>query len=471
LPSHEQKLLSTIACFRSPVELKTLEAIAKDVGATHESPLQDDLHDLVSRGLLHFDDKNKKFDLHPIVRRYAYERLTASDRTAAHNRLIDYFEAVPKLEKIDKLEDLAPVIELYHHMLKAGEFEQAVNIAYERLHDPLYFQFGAYGTILELISALIPDSEDKLTSFKQSWVLGVLANSFCQSGQPRSAEPLLEKSQTISESSKDEKNIAVSLRNNAKAVQFAIGSLSKASSYLKRSIEMCKTLQDERGEAISHRELGNIMSYCGMWNDAENEFAVAQSLFKKIDFIHGTGVTWAHHAICVLLMKRFGMLVDSPIELAGKSLRYAKEWSKSYYPVEKELIRGNWILGCSYRFQGQYELSEIHMVEALVRDRAINMVELEANILLDLARLRYDQKKSEEAKSPGCDKIHIRRLQLGIAQELRASPPSRSNPATARRGQRPSGASTAACPRPRTRSTPARTGIQAKTPPTRNNRP
>ncbi len=27
LPQHEQKLLSTIACFRSPVELKTLEAI------------------------------------------------------------------------------------------------------------------------------------------------------------------------------------------------------------------------------------------------------------------------------------------------------------------------------------------------------------------------------------------------------------------------------------------------------------
>ncbi len=31
LPQHEQKLLSTIACFRSPVELKTIEAIANDV--------------------------------------------------------------------------------------------------------------------------------------------------------------------------------------------------------------------------------------------------------------------------------------------------------------------------------------------------------------------------------------------------------------------------------------------------------
>src|SRR6185503_3839924 len=46
LPSHEQKLLSTIACFRSPVELKTLEAIAEN-----NNSLNDDLHDLVERGL------------------------------------------------------------------------------------------------------------------------------------------------------------------------------------------------------------------------------------------------------------------------------------------------------------------------------------------------------------------------------------------------------------------------------------
>jgi hypothetical protein len=33
--------------------------------------------------------------------------------------------------------------------------------------------------------------------------------------------------------------------------------------------------------------------------------------------------------------------------------------------------------------------------------RQINLLEKEANILLDLARLRYDQKKTEEALSIG----------------------------------------------------------------------
>ena len=84
LPPHEQKLLSTIACFRSPVELKALKSTAEE-----KASLEVNLHDLVERGLLHFDEKNKKFDLHPIVRRYAYERLI--DKHKAHRQLANYF--------------------------------------------------------------------------------------------------------------------------------------------------------------------------------------------------------------------------------------------------------------------------------------------------------------------------------------------------------------------------------------------
>jgi hypothetical protein len=116
LPPHEQKLLSTIACFRSPAELKTLESIAEN-----KDSLNDELHNLLDRGLLHFDEKNKKFDLHPIVRRYAYERLTTPNRTAVHTRLRDYFATIKTPTNLQTIEELAPVIELYHHMVRAGE--------------------------------------------------------------------------------------------------------------------------------------------------------------------------------------------------------------------------------------------------------------------------------------------------------------------------------------------------------------
>jgi hypothetical protein len=69
--------------------------------------LDADLRDLIERGLLHHDKRDARFDLHPIVRRYAYDRLAAADRAVAHIRLRDYFAAVPPPDKVTRLEDLA----------------------------------------------------------------------------------------------------------------------------------------------------------------------------------------------------------------------------------------------------------------------------------------------------------------------------------------------------------------------------
>jgi hypothetical protein len=122
-----QALLGRIACFRSPVKYDVLKALAETGSSGRESAhssaggsqsrltsaattkeLDADLRDLVARGLLHHDTKDGRFDLHPIVRRYAYDRLATPDRTAAHTRLRDYFAAVPPPDKVTRLEGLTP---------------------------------------------------------------------------------------------------------------------------------------------------------------------------------------------------------------------------------------------------------------------------------------------------------------------------------------------------------------------------
>ena len=62
---------------------------------------------LVARGLLQHDARERRFDLHPIVRRYAYDRLAAPEREAVHTRLRDYFAAVPAPDKVARLEGRA----------------------------------------------------------------------------------------------------------------------------------------------------------------------------------------------------------------------------------------------------------------------------------------------------------------------------------------------------------------------------
>jgi len=48
-------------------------------------------------------------------------------------------------------------------------------------------------------------------------------------------------------------------------------------------------------------------------------------------------------------------------------------------------------VGCSLSRHGDHAEAERHLTEALTRCRGINLVEFEANILIDLARLRREQ--------------------------------------------------------------------------------
>ena len=84
-----RELLSRIAAFRSPMDYEALETVATLKAAKLDAALDE----LEARGLLLRDPDGKRYDLHPIVRRYAYDRL--ADKAGVHVRLREYFEAPP----------------------------------------------------------------------------------------------------------------------------------------------------------------------------------------------------------------------------------------------------------------------------------------------------------------------------------------------------------------------------------------
>ena len=420
LPQHEQKLLSTIACFRSPVELKTIESIAN--GADRDPPLRDNLHDLVDRGLLHFDDKNKKFDLHPIVRRFAYDRLTSSDRIAAHTRLVNYFDAIPKPKNVKTLEDLAPVIELYHHMVRAGNLDEAQKLLSERLvPNPLHYQFGAYQLMIELKRALFPDGEDKPPRLKdesaQAWTLNGLANSYSLSGQPRRAVPLFEKKNEMREKMGDKKNLANGLGAVASVALLPIGALSAAERNLRRQIELNREIGDERQEAIGYQELGLVLSHRGAWQAAEQVWNSGLSTYKKIGDVQSQSIIWSYRALRFLLMAREEAILDtgksnneyriSAIESAQRALELADETAKTEYSYPVDYMRAYWLLGAAYRENSDLEKAEENLSKTISICRQINMVYFEANILLDLARLRYAQNDFKDAQEKASEALVI----------------------------------------------------------------
>jgi tetratricopeptide (TPR) repeat protein len=288
LDEKKQRFISRLSAFRNPTGYDAI-SIFNDFGS--EEKFNEVLIELEDRGMLFRDEKSNKFDLHPIVRRYCYERLL--DKERVHSKLRDYFFVVlPKSEKIESVDYLAPVIELYHHTVRAGRYDEAYYLFY-KFGTPLYYKFGAYQTIIELLRALFPEGEDKLPKVKkesdQAWTLDSLAGSYSLSGHPKRAVPLLEMQNAIREKQGDKENLTVSMSDLAD-VQIKIGELDIAESNLKRSLEISREIMNAPQEAIGHLFLGLLLAYRGEFNRSEYMLNTSQKVFD--DFAEkGGGLT------------------------------------------------------------------------------------------------------------------------------------------------------------------------------------
>jgi tetratricopeptide (TPR) repeat protein len=297
---------------------------------------------------------------------------------------------------------------LYHHTAQAGNFEEARRLFKDRIDDPTYYQFGAYELQIELLRALFPYGEDKLPSLSnensQASVLNDLALVYGSSGQQKPSISLLEKHNFLREKVSNKSNFAIGLGNLAIAQQF-IGEIAKAENNLWRSLKLLTELQDDFQQAVTHVNLGDLLIYRSSWEDAKQQLDRA---LKKFDNprsgvrAHWIGLTFSTYASRLLFMYRENprkSLTKEIFENVNNAIKFMKEFSQENYPIEREHLRNNWLLGKAYITSNNLSQAEMHLSEALTRCRGNNTVEAEADILLDLARLRYAQKNYEEAKS------------------------------------------------------------------------
>jgi hypothetical protein len=119
LSSDRQEILTRVAAFRGPISYEALTLFKTPPNGSRFDLLLDELED---RGLLIYDRDRKVYELHPVVRQYAYDRLT--NKAETHRQLRDYFAAHHRkaANEVSTLEDLQPVIELYHHTLGCGRY-------------------------------------------------------------------------------------------------------------------------------------------------------------------------------------------------------------------------------------------------------------------------------------------------------------------------------------------------------------
>ena len=397
LDRRKRSLLSSIAAFRSPVDYEALSIFDeyKKVGEFDAA-----LEDLIDRGLLLFDHGRVLYDLHPLVRAYAYERLADNERV--HDRLREHFAAMPAPERDDvkSVEDLGPVIELYHHTVRAGRNDDARLLYSQRLSDVLYFRLGAYQIGIELLGSLFPEGEDRPPRLSeegdQAWTLTALANYFSRSGQSRRAVPVFERQIAISETL-GENSSAATGRENLARDRLKLGQLAAAEAELRNALDLSKASDHEFGKATSHAELGRLLGHQGAFDAARREFDAAVAVFSQVGATQAVGVIWAFRAQAAIL----GGSAEPALDSAHRAHEIATGGT-----VERDLIRANWLLGAALvaplsraSTQRRKALAEAepHLSEALRRCRDINMVDHEPDILLSWARWHRAQGHAQEA--------------------------------------------------------------------------
>ncbi len=387
LDKKKQEFISKLSAFRNPMDWEAI-VIFNEFGG--EGKLNKVLLELVDRGLLLRDKKSNKFDMHPVVRKYCYDRL--GDREGVHSRLRDYFAAIPAPEKIESVDDLVPVIELYHHTVRAGRYDEAAELYRDRLTEKLFYRFGGYQTIIELLGALFRDGQDNPPRLKnesaQAWTLNVLANSYAFSGQSRRAVPLYEMQNAIREKQGEKLGLAIGLGALASVAQIPIGELDAAESNHRQRIEICRGFEDNFQEAVGHADLGRLLVYRGKFEESEKEFIIALELLRKVNAVQYQGVVWAYRSLRAILMSNF----KEALEHARKARELADV--KKY---ERDIIQAEYFLGAAHLMKGNLPEAEKHLNDALIRDRKINLVEYEPDILLEFAKLRFKESRKDEA--------------------------------------------------------------------------
>ncbi|HEY3227878.1 MAG TPA: DUF4062 domain-containing protein, partial [Roseiflexaceae bacterium] len=131
-------VLDTIAAFRMPAAYDTLAALLVGDGKLFATEIALDaaLADLEDRGLLGWDRRANRYDLHPIVRGVTWSGLDDKTKHNVYYTLAVYFDSLPPIEnwqQVNSIDDLTSTIEYYNTLIGEKYYVAAYHLFFEQL--------------------------------------------------------------------------------------------------------------------------------------------------------------------------------------------------------------------------------------------------------------------------------------------------------------------------------------------------
>lgn len=388
------KALHTIAAFRMPASYDTLVAVlvGKREIFRNENALDTTLTELEDRGLLGWDKRSNRYDLHPIVRGVVWSGLTNDVRRSVYATLHTHFEAIPAIEdyhQVGSLEDLTPAIELYNTLIGLGHYDDAYDVFQVRLDDATLYRLSASRQRIELLEMLFPDGVEQLPRLnnpkRQAYALDGLASGYWLGGQPGHAVSLCRRQNAIYE---EESDLSRGLQSLSEAL-IPCGALRESQLVALQSLVIERNRNNLWSEAYALWEIGQILAARGLLDEADKSFQRVLAIISVLGNKQALGT----------VNSRMAQLALWKLDHTAASALANGAWELgNVQRLAKDLIRAARLQGTASLGLNDLATADERLHHALTRARAVNLVEEEIQALIALAELRRRQGNSEAAR-------------------------------------------------------------------------
>jgi tetratricopeptide (TPR) repeat protein len=390
LDDKAHQVLRTIAAFRMPASYDTLAALLIGEGkpCADERELDEVLTELEDRGLVGWDKRANRYDLHPLVRGVVWSALGDEARRGVYTSLHAHFEAVPMIDdylKVNSLEDLTPAIELYNTLIGLGRYDDACELFYKRFGKAMHFRLSASRQQVELLELLFPNGWEQLPRLNrqdtQAFTFNTLAQGYQYSGQPGRAAALFRRANIIYSEMKKGSYLHVGLGNLSDTLRLS-GALCESESAARRALVITREQSERFWEAISLYWLGLTMVARGLEDGSGSALQRSLRLFIAYSISQAEGTVNSFLAQSTLWFGKF----------AGALLFANRAWELAHVQsLERDFIIAARVQGAAALGLNDFATADERLHHALTRARMVNYVEEELPALVALAELRRRQ--------------------------------------------------------------------------------
>ena len=376
----------------------------RESAAVREAPkqLSHTVADLEHRGLLQYDHRAYRYDLHPVVRGVAAGSLKPEEEKRYGQKVVDHFNTLPRSSYATarSMEDVENGLQVVRTLLKLGYFQRAADAFKGDLAHALSFNLEAHADILSVVRPFFPMGWDCLLIETDPMNALVLANEAAtalgDSGEPKQAIEILDSTipHVLSNQSLLLAAKKIFFANSIRSLTnclYNLGRLAAASRLIDIHLDMDTILELEKDNEIFSNLLNRFGLQAGL-----GQWPAAAETWRRLDPM---GRKWSRgsyrqgEAEGLFAWAQFwqGHLLEEHLSTAAT---LAEQDHNRGTLRRVHALRGHWRLE-----QGAWAQAAASFSQAVAMAREVRLVDEASEAGLALAKVYLHQLTGDEARS------------------------------------------------------------------------